>query len=286
MTTRDGYAGRCVPRDAVASVIEATVAKASGLGMFFDFDGTLAPIQDDPETVQLAPRVLGLLDSLSRVVDIVAVVSARNAAFLKRHFEEAGQVRIFGLYGLEQLGPSGEIEVLPDAEPWLPVISQLVERARRDLPSEVYVEDKMLSLVLHYRRAPHTRQAIESWSTHVAAGTGAKIQPGRMAIEIGPPLDRNKRTIIDSYLPQLESAWYFGDDVGDLPAFEALTDRVRRDPSFLAVKIAVANDDPVADLVDTADLVVGSPGELAELLENLLARLSHGRGSIRPTGCP
>src|SRR5262249_31591674 len=45
-----------------------TAEHVSMTGFFFDFDGTLAPIEDDPESVQPTDGVLEPLEQISRIV--------------------------------------------------------------------------------------------------------------------------------------------------------------------------------------------------------------------------
>ena len=42
-------------RAAVAALVDRTAARLSEYGFFFEFDGTLAQIQQDPESVQPVP---------------------------------------------------------------------------------------------------------------------------------------------------------------------------------------------------------------------------------------
>ncbi len=105
-----------------------TVERADRTTFFFDFDGVLSPISDDPEASQPAPDVLDVLDRLSAVVDRVAIVSARPVSFLKTRFARLAHVDLYGLYGLEMLH-EGETTTEPAALPWVPAMAELAERA-------------------------------------------------------------------------------------------------------------------------------------------------------------
>jgi trehalose-6-phosphatase len=61
----------------------------------------------------------------------------------------------------------------------------------------------------------------------------------------------------------LDRALYAGDDTTDLDAFRAL------DGLELAIRVAVSSDEAPVELVRSADMVVGSPAELLDLLRRL-----------------
>jgi trehalose 6-phosphate phosphatase len=69
--------------------------------------------------------------------------------------------------------------------------------------------------------------------------------------------------------PELVGGWFFGDDLGDRPAFAALAERAGREPGFRAVRVAVANPegDPLSDL---ADLLLDRPEEVPGVVRRLL----------------
>lgn len=245
-------------------------------GLFLDFDGTIADIQDDPETVAANPGVLAEIGRAAGLVERVAIISGRNVEFLRKRFSGIGRVELFGMYGLERADQSGEVVLHPDVRPWLPVVRSLRERAGRELPGDVYVEDKQLAVALHYRRAPHNQAIIESWSAERAAETGIAVQGGRMVVELKPPVDRNKGHVVVESTRHLDAAWYFGDDVGDVEAFAAMAERRRADPGFAGLNIAVVNDTRVGELAEHADIVLSSPAAVATALSELNEALARG----------
>ena len=105
-----------------AEAWQVTVERAKDTTFFFDFDGVLAPVADDPEAVQPVPAVMGVLESLAAVVARVAIVSARPVSFLRERFAVLEHVDLYGLYGLEVLH-EGEIVTEPAALPCRAVIS-------------------------------------------------------------------------------------------------------------------------------------------------------------------
>jgi trehalose 6-phosphate phosphatase len=242
-------------------------------GFYFDFDGVLAPIQEDPESSKVDPEMLTALRRLGRVVDRVAVVSARPVSFLASRLGDIPNVGLFGLYGLETLGRAGNVVTDPAAERWVPVVHALNDRAKAELPPQALVEYKRLSLALHYRRAPELQTVVDEWADAVAGETGLRPQRGRMVVELMPPVGRNKGTVITEETASLASAWYFGDDVSDLAGFEALSRRAKNHPGFTGVRVAVSNPETGAALREAADFVLESTKELLDLLAVLTEEL-------------
>ena len=147
----------------IADAWAVTTARADETTFFFDFDGVLSPVTDDPDASQPAPAVLGVLEELAGVVARVAIVSARPVSFLRSRFEPLSHVDLYGLYGLE-VWHDGEVVTEPAALPWVPAMADLAERARTELPEAALVEYKRLSVALHYRTAPQLAGTIERWT--------------------------------------------------------------------------------------------------------------------------
>jgi trehalose 6-phosphate phosphatase len=251
-------------------------------GFFFDFDGVLAPIQDDPDAAVPDPDLLEAVYALAAHTRRVAIVSARPVSFLARHIANRRHVTLFGLYGLELRDAGRDPVTDPEARQWVPLVRELVARARAALPEGVRVENKGLSVAVHYREVPQARDAVEAWAQQTAMVTGLARVTGRMVVELRPP-GHDKGTVIAEQTARLRSAWYFGDDVSDLEAFAALDRRSARDPAFVGVRVALPNPETGAPLRAAADLVLESRAELRTVLGALCDELSGlGRGSIGP----
>ena len=81
------------------------VDAAPSVDLFLDFDGTLAPLMDRPEHVQLAPEVRQALLRLQALPDVVvAVVSGRALADVQERVGIPG-IYCAGNHGLEIHGP-------------------------------------------------------------------------------------------------------------------------------------------------------------------------------------
>jgi trehalose 6-phosphate phosphatase len=242
-----------------------TAEHAKDATFFLDFDGVLSPVTDDPDASQPVPAVLGVLEDLAARVARVAIVSARPVSFLRSRFESVAHVDLYGLYGLE-VWHDGEVVTEPAALPWVPAMADLAERAGADLPDAVLVEYKQLSVALHYRTVPQLADAVERWGHEKAEQMGLRVQAGRMVIELKPPVDQDKGMVIGEGIRDAGCAWYFGDDMSDIKAFDALRAREAVDPAFFGMCVAVANPETGDEVSSAADLTLPSPEKVADFL--------------------
>jgi trehalose 6-phosphate phosphatase len=246
-----------------------TAERAGDTTFFFDFDGVLSPVTDDPEASQPVASVLGVLEDLAGAVARVAIVSARPVSFLRSRFSSLEHVDLYGLYGLE-VWHDGEVVTEPAALPWVPAMAELADRARAELPEQVLVEYKRLSVALHYRTSPQLAERVSAWGHEQAERLGLRVQGGRMVVELKPPVDQDKGMVISEGVKSAGCAWYFGDDMSDIKAFDALRAREAVDPTFFGMCVAVANPETGAEVSSAADLTLESPEAVAAFLTDAL----------------
>jgi trehalose 6-phosphate phosphatase len=238
-------------------------------GIFTDFDGTLSPIVADPEDARPVRGARTALESLARRFAVVAVVSGRPVLDLARRLRPRG-VRLVGIHGLEVL-EGDSVRVDPSAE----AARDAVELVASSLLSSlrgfrgVTVERKGLAVAVHFRRAPGPDEAERLAAPvvdRVAGEAGLHVLKGRRVLEIRPARGGNKGDAVRRLASSagVTAALVAGDDVGDLPAFEAVSGL---DP---LLRIAVSSEESPAALAAAADLVVGSPEELVAVLKALV----------------
>jgi trehalose 6-phosphate phosphatase len=254
------------------TALSATAARVDNCVFFFDFDGTLAPIGDDPDAVHPAPGVVAAIRDLIDIVRHVTIVSARPVAFLRSRFPDL-PLTLHGLYGLESQLETGETVTFPPAAPYADMITELAARAERELPADVLVEFKRLSVALHYRTAPDLRDTVHAWAEAQATRLGLREQEGRMVIELKPSVQRDKGSVVTEDIAVRSCAWYFGDDLGDLTAFRALTAHEADNPNFLGVRVAVGNPETGAEVAAAADLHLDGPSAVPPFLREVLTAL-------------
>jgi trehalose 6-phosphate phosphatase len=256
-----------------AEAIAATAARAGSAAFLFDFDGTLAAIHDDPDSVQPVPGVIEAVSQLAAAVARVAIVSARPVTFLAERFAALPHLDLYGVYGLELRRGAGDPVTDPAVLPWLDAVARATARAGAELPAAVLVEDKRVSVALHYRSAPELAEQVHAWAEARRGDLGLRAQPGRMVVELKPPVPLDKGSVVRVEADGVDCAWYFGDDVSDLAAFRALDEREASYPGFLGVRVAVANPETGAQVAADADIVLAGPDRVPAFLAQVLAGL-------------
>lgn len=253
------------PRPAT-DLVRLLAADPARAALLSDFDGTLAPIVEDPAAARPAAGAPRLLQRLAAQLGRVGVISGRPAAFLAEHLGAAGpDVALVGVYGLEEV-VAGTVEVAADARPWVNAVADVIDRARAEAPEGVVVEAKHVTAVLHWRAAPRhgawCQQAAHRW----ASETGLVVVPARMAVELRPPVAVDKGTVVGDLAAGYGVVVYAGDDAGDLPAFDAL-DRLAEAGGAVVVRVVVADVETPAELVARADVVLSEPAAWVEVLQ-------------------
>jgi len=190
-----------------------------------DFDGTLAPIVEDPGAARADLGISRLLSELLPALAAVAVISGRDVTQLRALLPIAG-LRLVGNHGLEW-GDGNGLVVADGVEHFLPAIQgakvALAGSPAAAIPG-VRVEDKRTTLSLHYRQTADplsTGQALEAALRPLAQEFGLRLHPGRMVWELRPPVPVDKgdalRRLVQVVRPQ--GVIYLGDDAADREAF-------------------------------------------------------------------
>ena len=239
-----------------------------GTGVFTDFDGTLAPIVDDPATALPLPGVVDALAELARRFGRVGVISGRPASFLQEHLGGRG-VFLSGLYGLEFVEDDGDrVQAIEEAAPWREIVEEVAAAADAALPAGISVERKGLCLTLHHRREPSREPESRAWVEARAEETGLVVHPARMSFELRPPLERDKGTVLAEAAEGKRRVCFLGDDRGDLTAFDTL-DRMAADGATV-LRVGVDSEEAPAELLRRADIVVEGPEGSLRFLRGLL----------------
>jgi trehalose 6-phosphate phosphatase len=249
-------------------VLEPFLDQPEKAGVFTDFDGTLAPIVGEPGAARPLAGAVEVLHELSRRYGRVAVVSGRPASFLAKRLRlaEAPRLMVSGLYGMEY-AQGEDVTTDPRAAEWREVIETVACEAEEQAPEGVVVERKGLSVTLHFRMSEDHGRWVRAWCEAAAARTGLVLHPARKSDELRPPVEVDKGTVVAELAQGLRAVCFVGDDIGDLPAFEAL-DRLRAD-GVDVLKVVVSSPEVPPTLVAAADVVVAGPPAALALLTRL-----------------
>lgn len=198
-----------------------------------DYDGTLAPIQDDPMKAFPHPEVVPLLNQLREAFPIWIVTG--------RHLRDAGillglELPAIGLHGLQKGILGAEIHTTLSSE-----VQKDIEAMRLSLPviAETRVEDKEYTFAVHYRGAVREDLVIESLKSWLE-----KLPPslvaiwGKKVLELKPK-GISKGTAVKELIDEFpgHQPIYIGDDTTDEAAFEVLNQIANH--SAVSIKVGV-----------------------------------------------
>jgi trehalose 6-phosphate phosphatase len=247
-----------------AELLEPLRTSPSTSALLIDFDGTLAPIVDDPSEAAPEDGATELLSELGHRFGAVVIVSGRPVDFLASRLPV--ELSLAGLYGLEGRDQGVDWE-LPNSGAWREIIADVALKVGQVGPECMRVEPKGLSLTLHYRGHAEIEAEVVALAQAQADRSGLVMRSARMSVELHPPIDSDKGTVVERYAGEATAALFAGDDLGDLTGFDALDGLSKL--GVHAVRVAVASDESPSELIERADIVVGSPRELVELLRSL-----------------
>jgi trehalose 6-phosphate phosphatase len=205
---------------------DVRVASAeTGIALFLDFDGTLVEIAPVPDAVRLDRRVAPALETLRLCLDgALALVSGRPIVFLDSVLEPY-RFDAAGLHGA-QVRVDGEIRSQAD-------VPDAMREATRDLVRfanshvGIIVEDKRISIALHWRMASHLKDEALALMRAIAArmGPAVRLQEGKSVAEI-VPAGASKGGAIAWLMQSPPYAGrvpvFIGDDITDEAGFEAV----------------------------------------------------------------
>ncbi|HEX5394425.1 MAG TPA: trehalose-phosphatase [Rhodocyclaceae bacterium] len=193
---------------------------------FLDIDGTLIDIAATPGDVCVAKVLPPLLTQLHTASDgALALVTGRTVASADHLFAPL-QFAIAGQHGLERRDANGTMHLhASDARKIAAARPTVVEWTDRH--PELLLEDKGLSLAIHFRQAPVLGDAVRDFLAGIVASTqpDLHLQAGKMVYELRPA-GRDKGVAVREYLAETPFAGrtpvFVGDDLTDEFGFVAI----------------------------------------------------------------
>lgn len=200
---------------------------------FFDYDGTLTPIVQQPDLAKISPEMKEIIRQLSLKYKL-AIVSGRERKNLQTLVDIPG-IFYAGDHGLDIIGPDISM-IHPKAKKFLPLIqdiSKSLDKSLSHIPG-VIVEKKKMSVAIHYRqvskedlsglKAP-LKNILKENKEHI------RLLKGKKVVEFLPNIEWNKGKAVSWILNILGLVWsehkifYLGDDTTDEDAFRILRTR-------------------------------------------------------------
>ncbi|WP_075217982.1 trehalose-phosphatase [Mongoliimonas terrestris] len=226
--------------------------KPDETALFLDFDGTLVDLAPRPEAVTVSPALPAILARVQALfAGAAAVVSGRPVADLDG-FLAPFRFVANGLHGLEARdAPDGAVvRRAPPAS--LDRVRQGIAASGIAATDGVLVEDKALTLAVHYRQAPDAQEAVLTLLHDLAAPhADLAVLAGKMVVEVKPS-GFSKATAVEHCLTLPAFAGrrplFVGDDVTDEDGMRAALARggaaikVGEGPTVAPVRLGTVSD--------------------------------------------
>jgi len=224
---------------------ETIFSKLNGrrLVIFTDYDGTLSPIVEDPNSAFIPPKTSETLNRLAHNFT-VGIITGRSLQKIK-DFVKLPNLYYAGSHGLDIIGPDESFKYTP-GEDFRKIILDLQANLQEAIDSDedldkASVESSGFHVSVHYRRLnPEFVPKLRCLTQSVVENSGyaVKICGGKMVYEVRPICEWNKgealtylyRQIIQGEEEKVEELKtetsfvpiYLGDDTSDEDAFHAL----------------------------------------------------------------
>ncbi|MEL6745186.1 MAG: trehalose-phosphatase [Pseudomonadota bacterium] len=209
----------------MGSLDHKLIPPANRLAMFLDFDGTLVPFADTPESV-IVPRDLPatLADISTRLDGGLAIVTGRPAKQIDG-FLNGAVAAVAGEHGATMRWPNGDVERLD-----LPNMQSELSAAQNAFEGldGIWIEQKSAGFAVHYRLAPSQRETVRASMVELSVKRGdLHLLDGNHVFELRATA-ANKGAAVRSFMQsppfQGRVPVFVGDDTTDEDAFAAAQD--------------------------------------------------------------
>lgn len=282
-------AAATVTPDRLAERIVASALAAGCLVLCTDFDGSLAPIVEDPDAARAVPAAGEALTWLSRRGAAeglggrcpvrVAVITARDAEDAAGRVALGPEAMVIGNGGLDRLA-EGRVTLGAAVLPWLPVLDRahgiIADALTVGRAPGVRLERKRCSVVLHTRGVewPGIEDVAERLASGVAVATGLRLGHGKQAVELRVPVHRDKATAVRALQRgqwRTAALCTAGDDHGDVRMLRLADSLGER-----GTAVAVMDDETPAAVTAASSWRIRGPWEWAQTLQQVAGALRAG----------
>ena len=200
--------------------------------LMLDYDGTLAPFQEDRESAGLYPGVREhLKDILQGTNTRTVIISGRGAYNVRRLLGIDPNPEIWGSHGCERLYPDGHYELEVKNKADLEYLAKAKEWIAEQKDSEQY-EIKPLGVALHWRGLSLEKMkqlkynTVRKWKQYTEQSNleFAEFDGGIELKSVGFTKGDAVKILIEELQRHLAAA-YLGDDLTDEDAFKEIRGR-------------------------------------------------------------
>ncbi len=179
----------------------------------FDFDGTLAPIVQQPDAARMRPRTATAFRWVCELYRC-AVISGRSRQDIQERLDGAKVQEIIGNHGLES-GAAGRVEERRVCD-WARALAPLELRH-----PGLQIENKRYSLTVHFRRVRDKRSALAELRAALRSLGPVHQVPGKQVVNLLPSQAPHKGDALLHLRAELhaDTAIYVGDDATDEQVF-------------------------------------------------------------------
>ena len=234
--------------------------KANKLHLFFDFDGTLAPIVTVPEAAAMSEETFAFLRKLSHNENsIVSLVTGRPREFLSEKILALPMnfACEHGMFTKSMKSGDWRSQGVSDLLSQVkPEILFLLELHTRSVPNS-FVEEKEFSICWHYRNSPeefaeNQARLLKEELRQLLSDTAFTVYTGKKILEIRPVL-ASKGYAVESFTSDAafddksDLILTFGDDVTDEDMYEMRPEvnysfHIGKGPTYASYKIEQQKD--------------------------------------------
>ena len=261
---------------------QQVVAAAPRALIALDYDGTLAPIVEDPTQARIHPLGLDVIQRLAAATHTVAIITGRpveqvlTLAGLRDIAHHCPNLVVLGHYGNEAWTARDQQVLSPSPPPGIAGFMQDLPAVLDTVGVHPFVEHKGLAVALHTRTLDDPRAAYAQLVeplTALAQRHGLVVEPGRLVLEARAG-DMDKGIALHRLCARLrpQAVVFVGDDRGDLPAFAELDAQRARGTDVLKV-CSGSPEEP--RLSAEADVVLDGPDGVIGFLTQLADDAAH-----------
>ena len=185
----------------------------SNVLLAFDFDGTLAPIVDNPERARMRPETRGLLLELTKFYPVI-VISGRAQSDALDKMRGVTVLEVVGNHGIEPWHAA--TRHVTEVRRWLPQLSARLAPIRG-----VVIEDKSYSVAIHYRQSREKKKARAAILKAAADLGEVRVIGGKQVVNVLPNGAPHKGIALERERDRwhCDTAIYVGDDETDEDVF-------------------------------------------------------------------